>query len=153
MTRKLRPALELVSAIGSLGFDLQHHAEKDIAEAVAVLRKVNPEMFDWIVRQLAAPASSPSPAQLYECADCRWCGPHDALIQAGLNHELCPKCEGQTLAVPRSEHPAAVNYLWVLEQQILPNQYGLKRVALIRAIEVLKSLPSPPSSTQKTGTE
>ncbi len=50
--RKLRPAIEIVSAIGSLGFDLQHHAEPDISEAVRVLRTVNPEMFDWLVRNL-----------------------------------------------------------------------------------------------------
>ncbi len=55
MTRKLRPALELVSAIGSLGFDLQHHSDTDIADAVELLRKVNPEMFDFIWRVLAAP--------------------------------------------------------------------------------------------------
>ena len=52
MKRRLRPALEIVSAIGSLGFDLQHHAEPDISEAVRVLRTVNPEMFDWLVRIL-----------------------------------------------------------------------------------------------------
>jgi hypothetical protein len=34
---------------------------------------------------------------------------------------------------------AEENYLWILEHQILPNEYGLKRVALLRAIEVLKS--------------
>lgn len=34
---------------------------------------------------------------------------------------------------------AEANYLWILEYQILPNQYGLKRVALLKAIEVLKS--------------
>lgn len=56
MPRKLRPALDLVSDIGSLGFDLQHHSDEQIAEAVRILRTVNPEMFDWIVKQLAAQA-------------------------------------------------------------------------------------------------
>ncbi len=68
MTRKLRPALDLVSGIGSLGFDLQHHSETDIAEAVRVLRTVNPEIFDWLAAKLATandwplPPSSPSRA-------------------------------------------------------------------------------------------
>lgn len=53
MPRRLRPALELVSDIGKLGFDLQHHSDEQIAEAVQVLRTVNPEMFDWIVRALS----------------------------------------------------------------------------------------------------
>lgn len=55
MPRRPRPAIELVSDIGSLGFDLQHHSDHDIAEAVAVLRTVNGPMFDWIVRVLSAP--------------------------------------------------------------------------------------------------
>lgn len=55
--RKLRPALDLVSDIGCLGFDLQHHSERDIALAVELLRKSNPDMFDWLVRVLAAPAT------------------------------------------------------------------------------------------------
>jgi hypothetical protein len=50
--RKLRPAVELVSDIGSLGFDLQHHGEEQIREAVKLLRTVNPEMFDWLARLL-----------------------------------------------------------------------------------------------------
>lgn len=53
MARRLRDAAELVSDIGSLGFDLQHHSDEEIAEAVAFLRKVNPEMFDWLVKILA----------------------------------------------------------------------------------------------------
>lgn len=44
---------------------------------------------------------------------------------------------------PMSEHPAEENYIWVLEHQILPNVYGLKAVALRKAIAVLKSLPVP----------
>jgi hypothetical protein len=46
--------LEIVSDIGSLGFDLQHHNETDIAYAVQVLRTVNPQMFDWLVQVLGA---------------------------------------------------------------------------------------------------
>jgi hypothetical protein len=38
------------------------------------------------------------------------------------------------------EHPAEANYLWILEHQILPNVYGLKYVALLKAIDVLKRL-------------
>jgi len=54
--RKLRPALELVSDIGSLGFDLQHHSDEQIREAVKLLRTVNPEMFNWLARLLGDPA-------------------------------------------------------------------------------------------------
>ena len=53
MSRKLRPALNIVSDIGCLGFDLQHHDDAQIAAAVALLRKSNPEMFDWLVKVLA----------------------------------------------------------------------------------------------------
>lgn len=52
MARKLRPALEIVSGIGALGFDLQHHDSTQIAHAVAVLRTVNPELFSWLVQAL-----------------------------------------------------------------------------------------------------
>lgn len=62
MTRKLRPAAELVSDIGSLAFTLRHHSTADIAEAVTFLRTVNPEMFDWLAKLLAAQAS-PEPAE------------------------------------------------------------------------------------------
>lgn len=55
--RKLRPAVELVSSIGELAFDLQHHSDEEIAEAVAVLRVVNPQMFDWLVEKLAVAAT------------------------------------------------------------------------------------------------
>ena len=55
MSRKLRPVLNIVSDIGSLGFDLQHHTDADIAEAVKLLRTVNPEMFDYLVKALSAP--------------------------------------------------------------------------------------------------
>lgn len=54
--RKLRPAIELVSAIGSLGFDLQHHDEVQIAQAVSILRSVNGPMFDWIAQVLSPQA-------------------------------------------------------------------------------------------------
>ena len=50
--RRLKTAIELVSDIGSVGFDLQHHSERDIAAAVAVLREVNGPMFDWLLRVL-----------------------------------------------------------------------------------------------------
>lgn len=52
MARKLRPALNIVSDIGSLAFDLQHHSDEQIAAAVALLRTVNPEMFNWLVQKL-----------------------------------------------------------------------------------------------------
>lgn len=54
MSRKLRSVLELVSDIGKLGFDLQHHSDEQITEAVKMLRTVNPEMFDFISQRLAA---------------------------------------------------------------------------------------------------
>lgn len=58
MARKLRPAIELVSSIGSLGYDLQHHQDAAIEEAVVLLRTVNPQMFDWLSRVLGQPPSS-----------------------------------------------------------------------------------------------
>lgn len=57
MARKLRLAIELISSIGSLGFDLQHHPDAAIEEAVALLRTVNPQMFDWLSRVLGQPPS------------------------------------------------------------------------------------------------
>ena len=50
--RRLRSALEIVSDIGALGFDLRHHSDEHIAAAVKLLRTVNPQMFDWLVRVL-----------------------------------------------------------------------------------------------------
>lgn len=61
--RKLRTAIEIVSNIGSLGFDLQHHSDVQIVEAVKLLRMVNPEMFEWLVRVLGSKRSEPA-AQL-----------------------------------------------------------------------------------------
>lgn len=58
MTRRLRPALDLVSDIGSLGFDLQHHDAVQIAHAVAILRKVNPDLFAWLVQALSESTGS-----------------------------------------------------------------------------------------------
>lgn len=55
MTRKLRPALEIISDIGALGFDLQHHSDAVIADAVTLLRTVNPELFSWLVQVLGEP--------------------------------------------------------------------------------------------------
>lgn len=58
MTRRLRPAIEIVSNIGSLGFDLQQHDAVQIAHAVAILRKVNPDLFAWLVQALGEPPST-----------------------------------------------------------------------------------------------
>lgn len=55
MARKLRSALELVSDIGCLGFDLQHHSDEQIAAAVALLRTVNAPLFHWLVKALGEP--------------------------------------------------------------------------------------------------
>jgi hypothetical protein len=64
MARRLRSAIELVSDIGSLGFDLQHYSELEIKQAVKVLREFNPEMFDWLVRALQKPdAGTEQPEQ------------------------------------------------------------------------------------------
>ena len=52
MPRKPRPALNLVSQIGQLGFELQHHSDEEIAEAVTLLRRVNPKLFVWLVKAL-----------------------------------------------------------------------------------------------------
>lgn len=54
MARRLRSAVQLMSDIGSKAFDLQYHSDKDIAEAVAVLRDVNGPMFDWLVSRLSS---------------------------------------------------------------------------------------------------
>lgn len=56
--RRLRSAVEIVSDIGALGFDLQHYSDTEIASAVALLRAVNPEMFAWITRQLGQPETA-----------------------------------------------------------------------------------------------
>ena len=58
--RKLRPAIEIVSDIGSLGFDLQHHSDAQIVEAVKLLRTVNPELFAWLVQVLGSKRSEPA---------------------------------------------------------------------------------------------
>lgn len=55
MARRLKCAIELVSDIGSKAFDLQHHSDEEIAEAVKLLRDVNGPMFDWLVKALEAP--------------------------------------------------------------------------------------------------
>lgn len=56
--RRLRPALDLVSAIGSLAFDLQHHDDAEIQTAVRYLRAVNAPLFDWLVDRLREPATT-----------------------------------------------------------------------------------------------
>lgn len=56
MTRKLKSAVELVSDIGSKAFDLQHHSERDIAEAVACLKHINGPMFAWLIAVLSTGA-------------------------------------------------------------------------------------------------
>jgi hypothetical protein len=48
-----------------------------------------------------------------------------------------PKADAGADARPH-EPLAERNYLWILEHQILPNLHGLKYVALLKAIEVLK---------------
>ena len=69
MARRQKSALEIVSDIGSKAFDLQHHSERDIIEAVVILRQVNAPMFDWLTQMLirgtiieiAKQSPSPSP--------------------------------------------------------------------------------------------
>jgi len=68
MSRKLRPAVNIVSDIGSLAFDLHQHDEGQIAAAVELLRTVNPEMFDWLVRVLASSSGARPPAPQREQA-------------------------------------------------------------------------------------
>lgn len=65
MTRKLRTALTIVSDIGALGFDLQHHSDEAVAEAVKILRTVNPEMFDYLSRVLSVGASQPHSPEMH----------------------------------------------------------------------------------------
>ncbi len=50
---KLKPAIEIISAIGSLGFNLQFHSADEIEKAMRFMRSANPEMFDWLVTQLS----------------------------------------------------------------------------------------------------
>lgn len=54
MTRKRRSVLELVSAIGSLGLELPHYSDEEIAAAVSFLRTVNAPLLDFLVGVLAA---------------------------------------------------------------------------------------------------
>ncbi len=53
MTRKLKPAAELVSDIGVKAMDLMAHPDEDVKLAVRFVAKVNPEIFDWLRRQLS----------------------------------------------------------------------------------------------------
>ncbi len=52
-----------------------------------------------LVRLFAALLSEPQAAQNtvmtqpMSCRSCGWEGPYRAIVQAGLHHELCPKCE------------------------------------------------------------
>jgi hypothetical protein len=57
--RRLRPAAEIVSDIGALAHDLQHHSDAEIVEAVTFCRRVNPEMFVWLVNVLGSFRSRP----------------------------------------------------------------------------------------------
>lgn len=56
MVRRFKSPVELVSDIGCKAYDLQHHDERDIAEAVALVRQVNAPMFDWLVQVLSVTA-------------------------------------------------------------------------------------------------
>lgn len=58
--RRLRDPVEIVSDIGALAYDLQHHGDEEIAQAVEVLRRVNGPMFDWLVVTLALGKTSHS---------------------------------------------------------------------------------------------
>ena len=66
--RRQKSAIEIVSDIGCKAFDLQYHSERDIIEAVVILRQVNGPMFDWLTQILIggtmvemAKQSPPSP--------------------------------------------------------------------------------------------
>lgn len=61
--RKLRPALEILSDIGCLGFDLQHHSDEAIEDAMKFMRISNPEMFAYLSRVLAAPKADDAVAR------------------------------------------------------------------------------------------
>lgn len=104
--RRLRLALDIVSDIGSLGFDLQHHSDEQIAEAVRILRTVNPEMFDWIVKQLAVQASSPTPDEQEGHIQCPFC-------RRWTNHTQearCGWCQA-TLIRPEASPPTPMEKL------------------------------------------
>lgn len=112
MTRKLRPAAELVSAIGSLGFDLQHHSDEQITAAVSLLRTVNPEMFDWLSKLLAGGAQAPASLGICKCGhgegvhthnlhgepkqrhDCSHCACESYVPGKRWTEVLCQKCGG-----------------------------------------------------------
>lgn len=54
---RLRPAMELVNKIGELAFDLQHHRDDEIAQALAFMRECgNGPMFAWLVGKLSETA-------------------------------------------------------------------------------------------------
>lgn len=44
-----RNALDIVSDIGVIAFDLQRHTTEEIKDAVALLRTANPQLFDWLI--------------------------------------------------------------------------------------------------------
>lgn len=67
MKRRLRSAVELVSDIGSKAFELQHHSDRDIAEAVKVLRSVNGPMFKWLVEALERPSDRGLRSHRHNC--------------------------------------------------------------------------------------
>lgn len=54
MARKPRMAIELLSDIGSKAYDLQVYTEPEIQAALAVMRRVNAPLFDWLTQLLVA---------------------------------------------------------------------------------------------------
>lgn len=43
----------------------------------------------------AAGTAGPGLRFEFDCLHCDWNGPYESVIQAGLDYELCPKCEQQ----------------------------------------------------------
>jgi hypothetical protein len=112
MARKLKPAIELLSNIGSLGFDLQHHSDADIAEAMAFMRQANGPMFDYLAERLAPPPGDATPPQTtaVDCVHlfatihsdgtperCQWCGKTQAEIASRETPPLAERLTDDTL--------------------------------------------------------
>jgi len=59
MNRRRRPARELITDLGALAADLREHSEADIADAVAFLHQLNPDLCTWLATILTAPPKDP----------------------------------------------------------------------------------------------
>ena len=62
----------------------------EVAAALLVLSQIKARIERWRLETKTA-----------KCDDCSWQGERSELIQAGLNHGLCPRCEGEIVTSSR----------------------------------------------------